>query len=366
MKRMTEAYIESLPKAEIHLHLEGSVTPENLLRLAKKHEVHYFTMQYSGMMKEFEYEGMKIHAICKGPDQLYVEQRRKIGPAIKFTIFLLFTLFKYRFDAIDSNEFPHLHNVIVRFYCFLNRDVLFVGTWHEYWSQQYWMKYLGVLSGLFGFAIQVLSLKMPHKVIAVSSQTRELLIHSGIINPQKITVIPNGIDPDLIKEALRQKRPRKNTIICVGRLIVEKRVDLLIQVVKFLRRMNPNIQLIIIGDGPERKHLEQLGREIEAQFLGFIEEHVDVLTKVASSSVYVSMSEREGFNISALEACELGIPTFARSGWFQHPNLYKMTPDNLKLILEYVQVTPEPNLELSPEFAWDNIVKLTEKAIQLK
>ena len=53
MKKMTEAYIESLPKSEIHLHLEGSVTPESLLRLARKHKTELAEMDVSHVREEF-------------------------------------------------------------------------------------------------------------------------------------------------------------------------------------------------------------------------------------------------------------------------------------------------------------------------
>jgi glycosyltransferase involved in cell wall biosynthesis len=252
---------------------------------------------------------------------------------------------------------------VVRIYCTFRRSTKFTSTWHEFWSQDYWQYYLGFLRGVLGFAIQAISLKMPHKIIAVSDHTKNLILGSHLITSEKVSVVCNGIDPNLINEAKRLRKPTTNTIVTVGRLIPEKRVDLLIEVVGRLLKTNHDIHLRIIGDGPEKERLLVLGATIQAEFLGFIEDHLDVLIEVASSSVFISMSEREGFNISALEACELGVPTFARSGWFDHPNLNRMTPASMKEILQYLPKTPIPPTEVSNQFIWDRIVAQMEEAL---
>ncbi len=53
MRKITEAYIKSLPKAEIHIHLEGSVTPENLLRLGEKHKTELAGMDPDKVREKF-------------------------------------------------------------------------------------------------------------------------------------------------------------------------------------------------------------------------------------------------------------------------------------------------------------------------
>jgi glycosyltransferase involved in cell wall biosynthesis len=333
-------------------------------RLAKRHEIHYFTMQYPGMKKQFKFEGMKIHAICKAPTTLYVDGRRKITPAIKFAIFLLFKLMGYHFDAIDSNEFPHLPNLIVRLYRFLHHRTSFVITWHEFWSPGYWQDYLGVFKGLLGFAMQILSLKSTKRIVAVSDHTCDYITRTRILPSGNLHVIWNGIDTGLIEKAKKVREPVANTIVFAGRLIPEKRVDLVIEVVKRISTQNPDVQLQIIGDGPERNRLENLAQGIRVEFLGWLEDHLEVLRKIASASVYISMSEREGFNISALEACELGIPTFARIICFEHKNLHKIKPDKLNLLLEYLPKIPIFNEEVSELYSWDNIAYKMEKILK--
>lgn len=53
MKKITADYIQFLPKAEIHLHLEGSITPESLLRLAKKHKTDLSGMKLEQIRERF-------------------------------------------------------------------------------------------------------------------------------------------------------------------------------------------------------------------------------------------------------------------------------------------------------------------------
>lgn len=333
-------------------------------RLAKRHEIHYFTMQYPGMKKQFEFEGMIIHAICKAPSTLYVDGRRKITPAIKFSFFLLINLMAHHFDAIDSNEFPHLPNLILRIYRFFHHRTSFVITWHEFWSPGYWQDYLGVFGGLLGFALQILSLKSTQKIIAVSDHTREYITRTRIITPENLHVVWNGIDIRLIEKAKKLREPAANTVVFAGRLIPEKRVDLVIEIIKRISVLNPNVQLQVIGDGPERNRLENLAQGIKVEFLGWLDDHFEVLKKIASASVYISMSEREGFNISALEACELGVPTFARIICFEHPNLHKIKSDKLNLLLEYLTKIPVFKDEVSESYSWDNIASQMEDILK--
>jgi glycosyltransferase involved in cell wall biosynthesis len=72
-------------------------------------------------------------------------------------------------------------------------------TWHEVWGKEYWKEYLG-WKGIFGYWIEKLASKMPNKIIAVSDDTKYKLINQLKVNPNKIVVIPNGIDIKAIEK----------------------------------------------------------------------------------------------------------------------------------------------------------------------
>ncbi len=91
-----------------------------------------------------------------------------------------------------------------------------------------------------------------------------------------------------------------------------KHVDKLIQALKILVLNQPDLLLLIVGDGPERSALEKLIGQYRLQnnvsFCGFIKEDDEVIAMMKASKVFVLPSEREGFGIVAIEANAAGIP----------------------------------------------------------
>ncbi len=264
-------------------------------RLAKKHEVHIFTMHWEGMPSwNFKHHGINVHCVCKAPkkEAFYTKGRRSILPALKFSALLLPKLLKYDLDVLDCDEFPFLHLLPAKIYAIIKRIPLFI-TFHEYWTYKYWRAYAGPLFGTLGFIIQSLS-KHLGNIICVSKKTRNLV--------KKGTIIPNGLNIKLIKSIKTKRAP--NTILTASRLIPEKNVDKLI---KAFNKLNKG-KLTIIGEGPELKYLKSIAGQ-NVKFLGFLKSHKTVLKHMKSSHVYASMSEREGFGMSLLEAKACGCVT---------------------------------------------------------
>ena len=76
-------------------------------RLADRgHEVHIFTMKYWDGDYVIEREDVHLHAVCP-PVDLYVEGRRSIRAAVRFSWKLLSSL-RGDFDIIDAQQFPYL------------------------------------------------------------------------------------------------------------------------------------------------------------------------------------------------------------------------------------------------------------------
>src|SRR5690606_22550613 len=85
------------------------------------------------------------------------------------------------------------------------------------------------------------------------------------------------------------------SIICVGRLVALKNVNLIIQAVLSLANMY-EVQLYVLGDGPERPHLESLVPPDTPGIIHFPGVSNDVFSWLQKSDVFVQFSSTEGLS----------------------------------------------------------------------
>lgn len=109
-------------------------------------------------------------------------------------------------------------------------------------------------------------------------------------------------------------------VVFIGRLVPEKGADDVIEAVAIIRERLPSARLLIIGDGPERAHLEAraatTGVAERTQFLGWIQPD-DVHDHVAAADVFVGPSKMaangwiEAQGLTFAEALLAGTPVVA-------------------------------------------------------
>ena len=98
-------------------------------------------------------------------------------------------------------------------------------------------------------------------IIAISHHIKNKLIDFGV-NHSKIRVIYN-IPPNWSAENTPEHSfDEKITILAPGRLSKEKGFDVLIKAFPLVWKTNPNVQLTIIGEGPEQESLREQARQI--------------------------------------------------------------------------------------------------------
>ncbi len=143
--------------------------------------------------------------------------------------------------------------------------------------------------------------------IAVSQAVEQRLVAWGV-TPSRITVIPNGIDPDeLTFDEATRKRARTDlglpddafVVGGLGRLEPTKRFDLLIEAVRPLE----NVTLLLVGDGSARKQLEAMAHD-RVVFAGATEHAREAL---CAMDLLAAPSEQETFNLAVLEALANGL-----------------------------------------------------------
>ncbi|MBU4287991.1 MAG: glycosyltransferase [Proteobacteria bacterium] len=157
--------------------------------------------------------------------------------------------------------------------------------------------------------------------IAISQGMKQSLRLREKIPCEKITLIYNGVDVDAIsKESCNKTELRKSLGIpqdipvlgTVGRLAPEKQYPLLLKSLSILKDQGIEFVALIMGDGPDRRYLESLAKEMSLNdrvlFLG---QRNDVIQLLELMDVFVFSSGGEAFSITLLEAMAKARPVVA-------------------------------------------------------
>jgi phosphatidylinositol alpha-1,6-mannosyltransferase len=167
-------------------------------------------------------------------------------------------------------------------------------------------------------------------VLACSRFTASLVADIGV-SPQRIIRLNPGCDPDRFRpqqitdRGLTRVNSSGPVILTVGNLVQRKGQDMVIHAVYRLRKELPDLQYVIVGDGPYRSTLEQLaaglGLQSQIVFAGRVDDKTlpeyyaaaDVV--IMASRQRLDASDVEGFGITFLEAAACAKPVIAgRSG----------------------------------------------------
>ena len=169
------------------------------------------------------------------------------------------------------------------------------------------------------------------KADLILSTSRVMADETALYTDKAIEITPFGVDMTLFKK--QDDEPQRDIFI-IGNVKSLKPVygiDTLIKSFKLLKERNPEqkLQLEIIGEGPERKHLEMLAKKLDVDrdviFRGEIDN--EKLPEYYNRfNVAVFLSQRESFGVSAIEAmaCECAVVTSDAPG-FQEVVIHEET-----------------------------------------
>ena len=121
-----------------------------------------------------------------------------------------------------------------------------------------------------------------------------------------ISRIYNPVAYQLKKEIELEKN---NIILSVGRLVPEKGTEYIKKISLQILERYPEWQWIILGDGTERKNLEQFIIDNNLQNRLVLEGNVENVEEyLQQASIFVITSKYEGLGLSMLEAREMKVP----------------------------------------------------------
>lgn len=146
-------------------------------------------------------------------------------------------------------------------------------------------------------------------VVAVSPGIIEELCTLYEAGPSQVSSVLNPIDLELIRERADEEKSLSSgeaVILAVGRLVPQKRFDVLIRAFAAVRATVP-CRLEILGEGPERPRLKALCAELGLSDVlsmpGFVK---NPFTPMRTASMLAISSDREGFALTIVEAMALG------------------------------------------------------------
>lgn len=252
------------------------------------------------------FEGVDVLPV--GPrGQLYTpEGKRKTSSAARLA-WGAANLDLSRFDVIETANIPYAHLFPLAWRCRRLGKPLIV-TWHEYWGR-YWQQYLGWKWPAYA-AVERMTVGLGTRAVAVSRFTAERVQRH---RKDEVKVIPNGIPYERIRTSAAEGAANPGPpLIYAGRLLKEKRIELLLGAVQRLARDFPGPLLTIVGYGPDHDRLEALAQSLglggAVTFEGHLPSNVDVWRKLGGAKIAVQPSSREGFGLFPLEAMAAGLP----------------------------------------------------------
>lgn len=214
---------------------------------------------------------------------------------------------KGNFDIVQTNlVHADLWGAIIR--KFLQPRMKLVSVKHGYdegFQKRYGFDHTKLTKDTF-YKIAKFSNKYMVQSAAISHGLEELLTRGNLIDPAKIQTIHYGFDFSkavVDKNASARYRLSSNQLVIVGRLIPVKQHHLVIELLPEIKKVVPDIKLVLVGTGDEEKKLqdlvEQLGVTDCVHFAGF---QTNIHDYIYHSDISLVPSSAEGFGVVILEA----------------------------------------------------------------
>jgi glycosyltransferase involved in cell wall biosynthesis len=218
--------------------------------------------------------------------------------------------------------------------------------------------------------------KKASHIIVVHTRLKNDLTNLSI-DPNKISVIPTGVDVDLFKNG---KTNPESSVIFVGSLTKRKGINYLLEAVSKI----DNIKLIIVGDGPEMGSLRLLANSLaiseRVTFAGSVAPH-GLPRYYSYASIFVLPSLREALPLSLLEAMSCGLPIIATNisgmsevikdgynGFLVEPANVEQLKEKIKFLAENPELCREigknARKTVEEKYSWDVVAKKTLKVYE--
>jgi glycosyltransferase involved in cell wall biosynthesis len=204
--------------------------------------------------------------------QLIESAARRVQGLLKLPYFALFDSFRF-FEALSrflpQYDLCHEHNGLLSFGAALacrKRGIPYVLTFSADPLEELALLGRGLTGVHAAAAIQAarFTYRTAQKIICVSEPAKRRLVEGWKVPPEKIQVLPNGVDVELFSQPCDSRSVRQKLgvgeaplIMFVGSFEPWHGVELLIESFIPVNRAYPKARLVLVGDGPVRNSLEK-------------------------------------------------------------------------------------------------------------
>jgi len=148
------------------------------------------------------------------------------------------------------------------------------------------------------------------RIIAVSHYTKRIITEKFSIDPNKVTVVHNGVKSSIFS-SFTKNYELKNKILYFGRVTPQKGAKFFIEAAYKVRRYIPSAKFIVAGEGDQLNEIKSLsyslGLENTVNFYGFVSEAESVKLYL-DSDVFILPAVSEPFGMTVIESLSTGTP----------------------------------------------------------
>ena len=145
------------------------------------------------------------------------------------------------------------------------------------------------------------TLRCADMILCFCEDTKNVLIDHYHISPDRIRLLPHGID---IPFWSVPKEKRRGMVVCVARLEARKGVDVLLKAWKRVIEQLPEARLTIIGKGRLPSHAQSVDHRLHCS-------QAELCACVGLSEIAICPSYLEGFGLACAEAMAAGTAVIA-------------------------------------------------------
>ena len=213
-----------------------------------------------------------------------------------------------KFKIVQTHGYkPAMIGLYLKYACRLKWVCFMHGTTNESFRVRFYNLFDRVVQR-FADRVVLMTASQRAKIIGGADEERVRVIHNAVDPDRPASFSPNGGDP-----AEKAGIPAAARILSVvGRLSPEKGVDEFLRAFASVSAGHPDVHAAIVGEGPERRNLEALARQLglseRVHFTGYTPYSGDFISR---SEMLIIPSRSEGIPNVALEALALGRPVVA-------------------------------------------------------